>query len=107
MPRSGHFKISHLVSAPFGLRASRLSIGGEELAVFSFPLPPLTLPDSLSSAERDIAIALLEGLSNSEIATARRTSLRTVANQVGSLLRKLGARSRADAVASLVRLQRS
>jgi DNA-binding NarL/FixJ family response regulator len=54
-----------------------------------------------------VALALLEGRSNSEIATARRTSVRTVANQVGSVLRKLGARSRAEAVTFIERLQRS
>lgn len=54
-----------------------------------------------------VAIALLEGLSNPEIATARQTSVRTVANQVASLFRKLGVRSRPEAVAALGRLQRS
>jgi DNA-binding NarL/FixJ family response regulator len=90
-----------------GLRASRLDIGGETLAVFSFPLSPPMLPSSLSDAERQVAVALLEGLSNGEIAAARGTTARTVANQVASLLKKLGARSRAEAVAVLGRLQRS
>jgi DNA-binding NarL/FixJ family response regulator len=84
-----------------------MTLGGEEVAVFSFPLPPPALPESLSVAERAVALALLEGRSNSEIATARRTSVRTVANQVGSVLRKLGARSRAEAVTFIERLQRS
>jgi len=75
--------------------------------VFSFPLPLPTLPKALSAAEREIAIAVLEGLSNAEIAAARGTSARTVANQVASLLRKLGARSRSEAVTALARLQRS
>jgi DNA-binding NarL/FixJ family response regulator len=92
---------------PFGLRASRVNIEGEELAVFSFPLPPPALPNSLSDAEHDVAIAVLEGLSNAEIAAARGTSTRTVANQVASLLRKLGVRSRTEAAAALGRLQRS
>jgi DNA-binding NarL/FixJ family response regulator len=107
VPRPGRFKRPRLASAPFGLRASRVNIDGEELAVFSFPLPPPTLPNLLSQAERNVAIAVLEGLSNAEIATARGTSIRTVANQVASLLRKLGVRSRAEAVAALGRLQRS
>jgi DNA-binding NarL/FixJ family response regulator len=50
---------------------------------------------------------LIEGLSNSEIATARQTSVRTVANQVASILRKVGVRSRSEAVTALGRLQRS
>jgi DNA-binding CsgD family transcriptional regulator len=75
--------------------------------VFSFPLPPPTLPASLSAAERDVAMAVLQGLSNAEIAAFRGTAPRTVANQVASLLRKLGARSRTEAIAALGRLQRS
>jgi DNA-binding NarL/FixJ family response regulator len=105
--RPGRFKRPRLASVPFGLRASKVTIDGEELAVFSFPLPPPTLPSSLSEAERDVAVAVLKGLSNAEIAMARGTSSRTVANQVASLLRKLGVRSRTEAVAALARLQRS
>jgi DNA-binding NarL/FixJ family response regulator len=93
--------------APFGLRASRVNLGGEEVAVFSFPLPAPALPESLSSAEREIALALLDGWSDAQIAIARHTSLRTVANQVRSVLRKLGVQSRGEAVAALARLQRS
>ena len=107
MPRPGRFKRPRLAPVPFGLRASRVNIDGEELAVFSFPLPAPTLPHSLSEAERDVAIALLEGLSNAQIAASRGTSARTVANQVASLFRKLGVRSRTEAVAALGRLQRS
>jgi DNA-binding NarL/FixJ family response regulator len=107
VPRPGRFKRSQLTSVPFGLRASKVAIDGEELAVFSFPLPPPALPSSLSEAERDVAIAVLEGLSNADIAAARGTSPRTVANQVASLLRKLGVRSRTEAAAALARLQRS
>jgi DNA-binding NarL/FixJ family response regulator len=107
VPRMGRFKTPRLASLPFGLRASRVTIDGEDLAVFSFPLPPPTLPNSLSVAECDVAIAVLEGLSNTEIARARGTSTRTVANQVASLLKKLGVRSRTEAAAALARLQRS
>jgi DNA-binding CsgD family transcriptional regulator len=82
-------------------------IGSEEVAVFSFPLRQPALPPSLSVAEQEIALGMLEGLSNSEIAMARRTSPRTVANQVASLFRKLGVRSRSEAVTVLGRLQRS
>jgi DNA-binding NarL/FixJ family response regulator len=82
-------------------------MAGEELAVFSLPLAPPALPKSLSDSERTVALALLEGLSNSEIATARHTSVRTVANQVALLFRKMGVRSRSEAVIALGRLQRS
>ncbi len=88
------------------MRVTRIDIGGEEVAVISFPLLPPSLPRSLSAAERTIALALLEGRSNAEIARARRTSVRTVANQVASLFQKLGVRSRSEAVVALRRLQR-
>jgi DNA-binding NarL/FixJ family response regulator len=81
-------------------------VGGEEVAVLSYPRPPPALPSSLSAAERIVALALLEGLSNSQIAKARKTSVRTVANQVASLFQKLGVRSRSEAVVALGRLQR-
>ncbi|HSY23333.1 MAG TPA: helix-turn-helix transcriptional regulator [Polyangiaceae bacterium] len=83
-----------------------MHVGREELAVFSLPVPPPDLPASISEAEREVALALLQGLSNAQIAAARRTSTRTVANQVSAILRKLGARSRADVTAILTRGQR-
>jgi DNA-binding CsgD family transcriptional regulator len=82
-----------------------MSVGGEEIGVLSYPIPPPALPPSLSAAERIVALALLEGLSNSEIAKIRKTSVRTVANQVASLFQKLGVRSRAEAVVALRAVQ--
>jgi DNA-binding CsgD family transcriptional regulator len=92
---------------PDGLRMSRMTVGAEELAVLSFSLPDSAPPDTLTVAERAVAAALLEGLSNAKIASARRTSVRTVANQVASVLRKLGVRSRSEAAAVLGRVCRA
>jgi DNA-binding CsgD family transcriptional regulator len=69
-----------------------------DLAVLSFTLP-WDNPINLSSAESDVARHILAGRSNSEIAALRRCSVRTVANQVASLFRKLGVRSRLELVA--------
>ncbi len=69
-----------------------------KLAVLSFTLPGDSAID-LSSAETDVARHILAGRSNSEIAALRRCSTRTVANQVASLFRKLGVRSRLELVA--------
>lgn len=52
------------------------------------------MPPGLSEAEQEIVRLLREGASNKEIAQARGTSERTVANQVSRLLRKLGVSSR-------------
>ncbi len=49
---------------------------------------------TLSAAESDVLELVLRGASNAEIAKARGRSVRTVANQVASLLRKLGVESR-------------
>ena len=56
---------------------------------------PASLEDGLlSKAEQDVYELLRDGLSNRAIAAARSRSLRTVANQVASILRKTNAPSR-------------
>jgi hypothetical protein len=70
-------------SAPPGLRSARFQRGDDEMAVLSFPLLPATLPDSQSEAERKVALGLIAGKSTAEIAAERRTSVGTVANQIG------------------------
>lgn len=58
-------------------------------------LPPPALPDrGLTPAERAVVEAALSGHSNAEIARARATSTRTIANQLSSAYKKLGVRSR-------------
>ena len=49
---------------------------------------------ALSPAEREVTARLLDGYDNERIARERGTSLRTVANQVASIFRKLGVSSR-------------
>jgi len=68
-----------------------------KLAVLSFTLPGDSTIN-LTSAESDVARHILAGRSNSEIAALRRCATRTVANQVASLFRKLGVRSRLELV---------
>jgi DNA-binding CsgD family transcriptional regulator len=84
---------------PAGLRAARFRLEGDELAVLSFPLASVALPDCLSAAERDVALKVIAGKSNAEIAAARGTAARTVANQVASLFKKLKVRSRQEIIA--------
>lgn len=74
--------------------------GGVEYLVLSLPAEaPRGLP--LSDAERDVVAALLAGDSNRDIAARRGTSVRTVANQVASIFRKLGVASRAELASRL------
>ena len=56
----------------------------------------------LTLREREIGDLLVEGLSNKEIAARLRLGVSTVKNHVHNLLGKIGARTRAEAVATLV-----
>ncbi len=75
-----------------------LSWGTEELMLLSAPMTRPVWPASLTAAEVDVASHLLEGASYADIAGARRTSYRTVANQVASLFRKVGVCSRQELI---------
>lgn len=81
------------VEPPANLVAEKLD---DDLVVFSWDIarPP---PD-LTRAERDVLARIVRGESNRAIASARKTSVRTIANQVASLLRKTGATSRFDLI---------
>ena len=81
-------------------RAFRFVHEGQELVVISQALR--TAPESvLTPAQWDVARAVARGASNAEIAGQRNTSVRTVANQVASILRRLGATSRAQVALKL------
>lgn len=69
-----------------------------EWFVLSFPLDDGQGAE-LTPAESEVAALVLGGRTNGEIAALRRTSVRTVANQVASAFRKLGVRSRLEMVA--------
>jgi DNA-binding NarL/FixJ family response regulator len=74
----------------------RLSIDGNELFLLGTPALTECLPDDLTKAEKDVAALVLEGLSNREIAKARGTSVRTIANQVAAIFRKLKVTARVE-----------
>jgi len=84
------------VPEPFGLEAALVEVDGETILVLSFPLPAAKLPTSLTDAEREVTLSLLAGRSNRTIARARGTAVRTIANQVAAIYRKLGVRSRTE-----------
>ncbi|MDX2090347.1 MAG: helix-turn-helix transcriptional regulator [Kofleriaceae bacterium] len=74
-----------------------LTAGASVLAIPETGMADITM---LTAAEREVVAMIREGASNREIARSRGTSTRTVANQVASVLRKLGVFSRADIVAA-------
>jgi DNA-binding NarL/FixJ family response regulator len=84
---------------PPGLELDVLDLDGEEIAVLHFPVGPRADLMGLSGAEADVATAIVNGMSNEEIARVRRTSPRTVAKQVASIFRKLAISSRRELVA--------
>lgn len=89
------------MKAPPGLAAEEIEIDGESLLVFSWadtPEASQTPPTALSAAELDVLRRIVRGDTNATIARARKSAIRTVANQVASLLRKTGAASRYELI---------
>jgi DNA-binding CsgD family transcriptional regulator len=81
-----------------------VDIAGEEYLVLDFPAADSAGvadpgPWSLTPAEREVAAAAVAGQSNEMIAAARGAAVRTVANQLASIYRKLGINSRAELAA--------
>lgn len=76
-------------------RARIVEVAGERLAVAPLDPDPERLA-GLTAAEREVARLAMRGASNAEIAAARGTSARTVANQMQRVLRAFGVSSRAE-----------
>lgn len=91
---------------PRGARGATFELAGETLLVLSHAVEPPPLPDALTAGERAIVASILAGMSNAAIAERRGTSARTVANQIASIFRKLGVRSRAELAARLARSEK-
>lgn len=83
---------------PADLVVTRFGSGSDEIVVFGFAIPDGSEP--LTDAESAVVRAMLEAKSNAEIATERSCAVRTIANQVASVFRKLGVRSRSELVAT-------
>jgi DNA-binding NarL/FixJ family response regulator len=73
--------------------------GHAEFAVHVAPDPEAVA--RLTIAELDVTLAVLAGQGNGEIAMQRRTSLRTVVNQLAAVFRKLGVSGRLELVSRL------
>lgn len=72
-----------------------------ELRVLSVLRPERHLSAALPRAESSVLHQLVEGRSHAEIATLRGTSVRTIANQLASLFRRLSVSGRSDLIHAL------
>lgn len=57
---------------------------------------------ALTEAEREVALLVVDGCANSEIGAQRRSSPRTVANQISSVFRKLSVHGRCELIRRLL-----
>ena len=75
------------------ITSSHGTVEGEEICVVDIDVRQL-LPDSLTEAERDVALHVLMGCTDEEIAERRGTTTKTVSNQVSSVLERANVGSR-------------
>jgi DNA-binding NarL/FixJ family response regulator len=104
--RTGEWDLDDDERVPAGLRATRLTVGDEDLIVVSFPrpAPPSGMLDNLAPGPREVATLALLGLGNTEIAARRGTSPTTVAKQLGAAYRALGVSGRRELAAFVRRM---
>jgi len=88
-----------LAGADAALRICRLRVGELHFEVAAFDTAPGAKAVRLTPSEAEVQEAILRGESNADIASARRSSVRTVANQVGCVFRKWGVNSRCELAA--------
>ena len=81
---------------PAGMSARSVEVGGEEYLILSLPVPSWTVPGYLTQAERSIALAMLRGATNQQIAHERKCSIRTVDNLIARIFAKVGVASRIE-----------
>ncbi|MDB4987035.1 MAG: hypothetical protein JWN04_2213 [Myxococcaceae bacterium] len=93
--------LTRVLHAKKPLVFGELSIGAEALVALGYRESTAELLQQLTSAERHVARALIEGLSHREIALARGVSARTVASQVASIYRKLSVSGRRELAAKV------
>lgn len=88
-----------MIDPPRVPRGLEVLIGDDEIIV-AFPIEG-GKDAALTIAESEVVRDMLAGLSNAAIARSRGRSARTIANQVASILRKLGVRSRVELAARM------
>lgn len=84
-----------LLATPTALDGRTFTANGKRYAALWYERPK-AWAGQLTSAEYEVATMIVAGRSNVQIAKQRCVSVRTINNQVASLYRKLGVRSRAE-----------
>jgi DNA-binding CsgD family transcriptional regulator len=83
-------------------RVSSLRLGPECFTVISVERPERRLASRLSPAEHQVLLRIVEGWSYAQIALERRTSKRTIANQIASAFHRLNVSGRAQLIGFLI-----
>lgn len=86
-----------------GVDSFEIELDGETLVVVSLPITTGDVLETLTPIERAVALDAVAGLSNAAIAKKRERSVRTIANQLASIYRKLGVGSRAELCALVIK----
>lgn len=88
-----------------GIAGLRVAAPGEQAAATIIARDPRSMPEDIALTQRELDVLALmaEGASNKMIARALNISVHTVKFHVGSLLDKLDATGRTDAVAHAAR----
>ncbi|MGH7440741.1 MAG: helix-turn-helix domain-containing protein [Polyangiaceae bacterium] len=94
--RSRDTDVATELPPPDGLSGYTVVVDRDEYMVLAFPTPSWTLPECLTEAERSIALAILQGATNEQVACERRRSLRTVGNHIARIFAKVGVSSRIE-----------
>ena len=84
------------------VRSSRFAIHEQQLCTVATRRPDLHLAKTLPSAELAVIRRLVEGFSYADIAAERRTSTRTIANQITAVFRRLRVSGRNELVRRLL-----
>lgn len=90
---------SRRVEPPKGLEVKQVG-SRDEFVLLSWPTPARAPPgdELLTPAEHEVLALVVTGATNAQVARARGTSVRTVANQMARLFDKLGAGSRYELI---------
>jgi DNA-binding NarL/FixJ family response regulator len=91
------------IAPPSDLEAWEVTVDGDTFVIFEWQTAQLAGLGELTDAERSVLADLLRGESNATIGRRRQRSARTIANQVASIFRKMGASSRAELISRVVR----